>query len=42
MKFMAFIGANPIILMWIKKQIFNTINLITNVLSEKKNIIKKK
>jgi hypothetical protein len=40
MKFMAFIGANPIILMYDKKQIFNTINLITNVLSEK-NTIKK-
>lgn len=36
MKFMTFIGANPIILMYDKKRVFNTVNLINNVLSEKK------
>lgn len=32
---MVFIGANPITLMWVKKQFFNNIYLIMNLLSEK-------
>jgi hypothetical protein len=35
---MVFIGANPITLMWVKKQFFNNIYLIMNLLSEKKII----
>jgi hypothetical protein len=32
---MVFIGANPITLMWVKKQFFNNIYLIMILLSEK-------